>query len=162
MPAASGSRSPSCAPASSCLIEAADWPKAIDELPRRRDDGHGTFAIFTMLPFACGSLGSFTTVTQRDFPPSPNATLVVPSPAAIGKTCSSRPSGEIFSTFPPDHWATYMLPLGSIFMLSGPSHQDLTLSGVSRLSRAKFDLWSSEPSPLTWNFRMQLPTVSLT
>src|SRR4029453_16502542 len=31
-----------------------------------------------------------------------------------------------------------MLPLLSIFMLSGPSHQDSTLFGVRRFSRAKF------------------------
>ena len=36
------------------------------------------------------------------------------------------------------NWATYMLPLPSIFMLPGPSHEELTASGVSRLSRAKF------------------------
>src|SRR6266496_1764745 len=41
-----------------------------------------------------------------------------------------------------------MLPLLSIFMLSGPSHQDSTLFGVRRFSRAKFDLLLNEPSAL--------------
>src|SRR6266478_108150 len=67
---------------------------------------HFTFAIFTMLPFACASFGSFTTVTYNSFSPSLNATFVVPSPAAISKTCKSLPSGDIFKILPPNHWAT--------------------------------------------------------
>ena len=47
-----------------------------------RFDAYFTFSIFTILPFACGSLGSFTTVTYKSLSPSPNATLVVPAPAA--------------------------------------------------------------------------------
>src|SRR2546430_8180971 len=65
-----------------------------------------TFRIFTMLPFACESFGSFTTVTYNSFSPSLNATLVVPSPAAISNTCRSLPSGDIFKILPPNHWAT--------------------------------------------------------
>src|SRR5439155_24456933 len=65
-----------------------------------------TFAIFTILPFACGSFGSFTTVTYNSFSPSLNATFVVPSPAAISHTCRSLPSGHIFKLLPPNHWAT--------------------------------------------------------
>src|SRR6266542_825701 len=65
-----------------------------------------TFAIFTILPFACESFGSFTTVTYNSFSPSANATFVVPSPAAISNTCRSLPSGEIFKILPPNHWAT--------------------------------------------------------
>src|SRR6266480_3941787 len=65
-----------------------------------------TFAIFTILPFACESFGSFTTVTYKSFSPSPNATFVVPSPAAISNTCRSLPSGDIFKILPPNHWAT--------------------------------------------------------
>src|SRR6266851_4264140 len=65
-----------------------------------------TFSIFTILPFACASLGSFTTVTYNSFSPSPNATFVVPSPAAISNMCRSLPSGEIFKILPPNHWAT--------------------------------------------------------
>src|ERR1700679_328777 len=99
-----------------------------------------TLGILTILPFACGSLGSFTTVTYNSFSPGPNATLVVPSPAAISNCRSSFPSGDILRILPPDHWATYILPWWSIFMLSGPSHQVLTLFGVRTLSSAKFDL----------------------
>jgi hypothetical protein len=51
---------------------------------------HSTFEIFTTLPLACGSFGSFTTVTYKSFSPSPNATFVVPSPAAISKPMSVR------------------------------------------------------------------------
>src|SRR5437879_1316108 len=65
-----------------------------------------TFAIFTIMPFACGSFGSFTTVTYNSFSPSLNATFVVPSPAAISNTCRSLPSGDIFKILPPNHWAT--------------------------------------------------------
>jgi len=65
-----------------------------------------TFAILTILPFACGSLGSFTTVTYNSFSPSLKATLVVPSPAAISNTCRSLPSGYIFKILRPNHWAT--------------------------------------------------------
>jgi hypothetical protein len=115
-----------------------------------------------MLPLACGSLGSFTTVTYKSFSPSPKATLVVPSPTAISKMWSSLPAGEIFRILPPENWATYMLPLLSIFMLSGPSHQDSTLFLVRMLSSAKFERWLNVPSPLIVNFRIQLPTVSLT
>src|SRR5262249_49010016 len=81
-----------------------------------------TSVIFTILPFACGSSGSFTTVTYNSSSFFPKATLVVPSPAAISKTWRSLPSGDSFKILPPNHWATYMLPLPSIFMLSGPSH----------------------------------------
>src|SRR5260370_25062798 len=59
-----------------------------------------TFEIFTMLPFACGSFGSLTTVTYNSFSPSLNATFVVPSPAAISNTWSSLPSGDIFKILP--------------------------------------------------------------
>ena len=59
-----------------------------------------TFAIFTILPFACESFGSFTTVTYNAFSPSPNATFVVPSPAAISNTCRSLCSGDIFKILP--------------------------------------------------------------
>ncbi len=62
-----------------------------------------TFAIFTILPFACESFGFFTTVTYNSFSPSPNATFVVPSPAAISNTCRSLPSGDIFKILPPNH-----------------------------------------------------------
>lgn len=55
-----------------------------------------------------------------------------------------------------------MLPWLSIFTLSGSIHQDSTLFLVSRLSRAKFDRWLNVPSALIANFKMQLPTVSLT
>src|SRR5229473_1390631 len=65
-----------------------------------------TFAIFTILPFACESFGSFTTVTYNSFSPSLNATLVVPSPEKISNTCRSLPSGDIFKILPPNHWAT--------------------------------------------------------
>src|SRR5438874_394526 len=65
-----------------------------------------TFGIFTILPFACGSFGSFTTVTYNSFSPSPNATFVVPSPAAISNTWRSLPSGDSFKILPPNHWAT--------------------------------------------------------
>src|SRR5438876_7394025 len=65
-----------------------------------------TLAIFTILPFACGSFGSFTTVTYNSFSPSLRATFVVPSPAAISNTWRSLPSGDIFKTLPPNHWAT--------------------------------------------------------
>src|SRR5207248_6296655 len=105
-----------------------------------------TFGIFTILPFACESFGSFTTVTYNSFSPSLNATFVVPSPAAISNICRSLPSGDSFKILPPNHWATKMLPLLSTFMLSGPIHQDSTLFGVRRLSRAKFDLLLNEPS----------------
>src|SRR5437870_10364706 len=116
--------------------------------PRRRTKDHRrnfilkrthyfTFGILTILPFACESFGSFTTVTYNSLSPLPKATFVVPSPAAISKMCSSLPSGESFKTLPPDHCATYRLPLLSIFMLSGPIHQESTLFFVSRLSRAK-------------------------
>src|SRR5436189_6437334 len=44
-----------------------------------------TFAIFTILPFACGSFGSFTTVTYNSFSFSLKATFVVPSPRSIGR-----------------------------------------------------------------------------
>src|SRR5256886_10574059 len=77
-----------------------------------------TFAIFTILPLACGSFGSFTTVTYNSFSPSPKATSVVPSPEKISNTCRSLPSGDSFKILPPNHWATYMLPLLSTFMLS--------------------------------------------
>src|SRR6478672_2600848 len=130
--------------------------------PTWRRSGYLTFRIRTMLPFACASFGSFTTVTYNSFSASPKATLVVPSPAAMLKTCSSLPSDEIFKTLPPDHCATYMLPFESIFMLSGPSHQESTLFLVRRFRRAKFDLPPREPSELIANLRMQLPTVSLT
>src|SRR5205823_15050663 len=77
-------------------------------LPRspRAKSRYFTFAIFTILPFACESFGSFTTVTYNSFSPSPNATFVVPSPAAISNTCRSLPSGDIFKILPPNHWAT--------------------------------------------------------
>jgi hypothetical protein len=39
--------------------------------------GYFTFAIFTMLPLACASFGSFTTVTYNSFSPSLNATFVL-------------------------------------------------------------------------------------
>src|SRR5205814_4880327 len=68
--------------------------------------GYLTLGIFTMLPFAFGSFGSFTTVTNNSFSPSPKATFVVPSPAAISNTCTSLPSGDIFKILPPNHWAT--------------------------------------------------------
>src|SRR5262245_38771035 len=115
-----------------------------------------------MLPLACGSLGSLTTVTYNSRSPGPNATFVVPSPEVIGNTCRSLPSGEIFKIFPPNHCATYRLPLLSSFMLSGPSHHDVFLFGTRRFSSAKFVRLLSEPSSLIENLRMQLPTVSLT
>src|SRR5436189_5996385 len=65
-----------------------------------------TFAIFTILPFACASFGSFTTVTYNSFSPPPKATFVVPSPAAISNTCRSLPSRDSFKILPPNHWAT--------------------------------------------------------
>src|SRR5256885_10799419 len=65
-----------------------------------------TFGIFTILPLACESFGSFTTVTYNSFSPSLKATFVVPSPAAISNTCRSLPSGDIFKILPPNHWAT--------------------------------------------------------
>src|SRR5439155_19736857 len=120
------------------------------------------FGIRTMLPLAFGSFGSFTTVTYSSCSPGPNATLVVPSPAAIGNTCRSLPAGEIFRIFPPNHCATYRLPLPSSFMLSGPSHHDVFLFGTRRFRSAKFARWLSEPSSLIENLRMQFPTVSLT
>src|SRR6266481_3108140 len=64
------------------------------------------FLIFTMLPLACESFGSFTTVMYNSSSSSPKATLVVPSPAAISKTWRSLPSGDIFKILPPNHWAT--------------------------------------------------------
>src|SRR5439155_6369539 len=94
------------------------------------------FGIRTMLPLAFGSFGSFTTVTYSSCSPGPNATFVVPSPAAIGNTCRSLPPGEIFRIFPPNHCATYRLPLPSSFMLSGPSHHDVFLFGTRRFSSA--------------------------
>ena len=92
-----------------------------------------------MLPFAFGSFGSFTTDTYKSFSPGPNATLVVPSPAAISNSRRSLPSGDNLNTLPPDHCATYKFPKWSTFMLSGPIHHDLTLSGARRLSLAKFE-----------------------
>jgi hypothetical protein len=50
------------------------------------DQTYFTFGTFTMLPLACWSFGSFTTVTYSSFSSFPKATLVVPSPAAISKT----------------------------------------------------------------------------
>src|SRR5260370_32777625 len=94
--------------------------------------------------------------------PSPKATFDVPSPAAILNTCRSLPLGDIFNILPPNHWATYMLPLLSIFMLSGPSHHETVLFFVRTFSRAKFHLLLNEPSLFIVNFFMQLPTVSLT
>src|SRR5438094_5834620 len=81
-------------------------------LRRRRNLGRSpqgrtryfTFAIFTMLPFACGSFGSFTTVTYNSFSPSLKATFVVPLPAAISNTCRTLPSGEIFKILPPNQF----------------------------------------------------------
>src|SRR5438552_13312341 len=70
-----------------------------DRLPQGRIR-YFTFGIFTILPFACGSFGSFTTVTYNSFSPSLEATLVVPSPAAILNTCRSLPSGDIFKILP--------------------------------------------------------------
>src|SRR3954451_5328934 len=104
----------------------------------QQDDAnrYGTFGILTMQPFACGSFGSFTTVTYNSFSPSPKATLVVPSPAAMLKTCSSLPSREIFKSLAPDHCATYIFPLESIFMESGPMYQESTLFLVSTFRRA--------------------------
>src|SRR4030081_2925883 len=61
---------------------------------RRHLTGYSKLGIFTMQPFAFWSFGSFTTVTNNSFPSSPKATLVVPSPAAISKTCRSLPSGD--------------------------------------------------------------------
>src|SRR5436309_2158102 len=71
-----------------------------------RCQGHSIFLIFTMLPFACESFGSFTTVTYSSSSFLPKAMLVVPSPAAISKTWRSLPSGDIFKILPPNHWAT--------------------------------------------------------
>src|SRR4029434_9792591 len=48
-----------------------------------------TFGIFTILPFACWSFGSLTTVTYNSLSSFPNATFVVPSPAAISNTARS-------------------------------------------------------------------------
>src|SRR5436853_7403118 len=67
-----------------------------------------------MQPLACGSFGSFTTVTYNSFSPSLNATLVVPSPAAISNTCRSLPSGDIFKIFPPNR-GNYIENAASIF-----------------------------------------------
>jgi hypothetical protein len=49
----------------------------------RQEIRYFTFGIFTIQPLACGSFGSFTTVTYNSFSPSLKATLLVPSPAAI-------------------------------------------------------------------------------
>src|SRR5882724_11068786 len=85
-------------------------PVSLDRLPRgdgipRQRIHHLTFAIFTILPFACGSFGSLTTVTYNSFSPSVKATLVVPSPAAISNVCRSLPSGDIFKILPPNQFS---------------------------------------------------------
>src|SRR6266404_1741054 len=77
-----------------------------DGILRRKRIRYFTFGIFTMLPFACGSFGSLTTVTYNSFSPSLKETLVVPSPAAISKTCRSLPSGDSFKILPPNHCVT--------------------------------------------------------
>src|SRR5207244_12976575 len=91
------------------------WDRACSSQARIR---YFTFGIFTILPFACGSFGSFTTVTYNSFSPSAKATFVVPSPAAISNTCRSLPSGDIFRILLPNHWATERLLYLSCFMLS--------------------------------------------
>src|SRR5438034_10669210 len=48
-----------------------------------------------------------------------------------------------------------MLPLLSIFMLSGPSHGELFLFFTRRFRRAKLDLLLNVPSALMVNFSMQ-------
>src|SRR4029450_12928253 len=78
--------------------------RRIGGILRRKKVHYFTFAIFTMLPLACGSFGSFTTVTYNSLSPSLKARFVVPSPAVISNTCRSLPSGDIFKILPPNHW----------------------------------------------------------